>query len=160
MSSVSEDIPLNEHPAVNDRRLRQAMEMNRLGTWSLSPDNREIRMDERMSEMMTGQHHSSTLVLEEALQAVHPDDQARVRDLLLDALKSEGNGECAASFRVIIPGKRIRWIKLLGYTEFSNQGGKRTAVDLTGTASDATEEHQSEKLVLAQKHLLERIVQG
>ncbi|MES2439982.1 MAG: GAF domain-containing protein [Verrucomicrobiota bacterium] len=160
MSSVPVEAFRNHTSPPADRRLLRAMEIHRPGTWSLCPESLEIRLDERMMEILKGTPAAAALDFETAMAAVHPDDRETVRSQLTAALLADGTGGCSGSFRVFLPDGRVRWVTALGETEFSDGDGTRSALGLAGTARDSTDENQAEKLLIAQKDLLERIVRG
>ncbi len=160
MSPASAESPVIKNLPADDRRLRQAMELNQMGTWTISPEKRLVHLDERMAGMLTGNPEPTTLDADSALAAVHPEDRDSLRASLRGALRPAGTGECAASFRAVMPDGQIRWITAVGHADFSDSPGTRMTAILTGTARDSTEENQAERLVIAQKELLERIVRG
>lgn len=150
----------SDHAAADARRLRLALEISQLGTWSLDPVTERVGVDERMLEILGETATSGSLEMGRVMNLVHPEDRAAVRAAVLAALDRAGQGRYVASFRLLRGASRVCWITVNGQAIFSGEGEDRRVVELIGTARDSTEEKQAEALLLAQKRVLERIAQG
>ena len=76
-------------------------------------------------------------------QGVHPEDIARLEEVLQDALNGGGSYDCV--HRVIWPNGSIHYIHGRGNVEFDSSG---LAVQMVGTVQDITERKETEKKLI------------
>ena len=81
---------------------------------------------------------SENLNLERFLDALHPEDRDRVREVVKEALN--GTGENESEFRIVLPTGQTRWIATRGRVEF--EGSK--PVRMRGVSLDITQRRQAE----------------
>lgn len=78
--------------------------------------------------------------LAEILEAVHPDDQAHISQMILDCVQS--GGSYTAEYRVCSPAGRLRWVFTRGHFYLDAQGRPTTGwgviVEITDSKSAGT----------------------
>lgn len=87
----------------------------------------------------------------EALQrpdCLYRDDRARVRKALLEARDPQGSGRLELEFRVVGPGRTLRWLLMRGRTFFEGEGKARRPVRASGIVIEVTERKQLEREIL------------
>jgi diguanylate cyclase (GGDEF)-like protein/PAS domain S-box-containing protein len=91
---------------VGDQRLRLALRVANLSTWTWSLETGEVEWgrDEDARDGLVPESFGGTL--ESYLENVHPDDVARVRDTLMRGAETETGYEI--EFRIVLPDGRVR----------------------------------------------------
>jgi PAS domain S-box-containing protein len=85
-------------------------------------------------------------------QRIHPDDQARVREIADTARREKAEFEM--DYRIVHPGGEIRDIHTVGHPVFSPSGD---LVEFVGTVIDVTEHKRAEALRDGESRILEMI---
>jgi PAS domain S-box-containing protein len=121
--------------------LAEAQRLSHTGSWALVPGMPEIRyMSEECYRLMGFDSHDGPLRFEMVLQRLHPDDQARIREVVETADREKSNFEL--DYRVVHPGGEIRDIHAVGHPVLSPSG---ELVELVGTVIDITERKRAEE---------------
>jgi PAS domain S-box-containing protein len=125
----------------SENYLAEAQRLSHTGSWALVPGMREIRyMSEECYRLMGFDSHDGPLRFEMVLQRLHPDDQARIREVVETADREKSNFEL--DYRVVHPGGEIRDIHAVGHPVLSPSG---ELVELVGTVIDITERKRAEE---------------
>jgi PAS domain S-box-containing protein len=125
----------------SENYLAEAQRLSHTGSWALVPGMREIRyMSEECYRLMGFDSHDGPLRFEVVLQRLHPDDQARIREVVETADREKSNFEL--DYRVVHPGGEIRDIHAVGHPVLSPSGD---LVELVGTVIDITERKRAEE---------------
>ena len=120
--------------------LAEAQRLSHTGSWALVPGMPDIRyMSEECYRLMGFESHDGPLRFEMVLQRLHPDDQARIREVVETADREKSNFEL--DYRVVHPGGEIRDIHAVGHPVLSPSG---ELVELVGTVIDITERKRAE----------------
>ena len=121
--------------------LAEAQRLSHTGSWALVPGMPDITyMSEECYRLMGFDSHDGPLRFEMVLQRLHPDDQARIREVVETADREKSNFEL--DYRVVHPGGEIRDIHAVGHPVLSPSGD---LVELVGTVIDITERKRAEE---------------
>lgn len=129
----------------NEERLNLAKHAAGLGLYDRDLNNNSLYWDERSHELL-GVSADEEITYEKFEACIHPDDLEHRREVLLQALDPQGNGQYQTEFRIYRKNDGSeRWIFSAGQISF--EGGQ--PVRLLGLMRDITElkaiEHQSHK---------------
>lgn len=125
----------------SERRLREAQQVARLGTWETDAATGKIHWSAETHRIF-GQDPVKFQPDRAALLAlVHPEDQARARAALDEAL-AKGD-DYQVNYRVTLPGGKIRHISERAHAVRSDAGDVERVI---GTVQDVTEQSEVEKL--------------
>jgi PAS domain S-box-containing protein len=120
-------------------RLEAALMAADIGTWNFDLIANQVYADANMLQLygLTQEHPQDRdqdgVALERFFNAVHPEDVERVRERLETAV---ANGKSYQdSYRICLPGGRIRYVHVRGKVSFANDG---TPLWLPGVALDVT----------------------
>ncbi len=130
----------------SEEQKRVALDAAQLGTWSHDFATDEIRLDERAQEHYAS--GSARITSAEILARVHPEDAARLAGDIAAAIDPiSGSGDYATEYRVILPGKPLRWLSVAARVTFEGEGAGRHATLGHGTSQDITQRKQAERLL-------------
>jgi PAS domain S-box-containing protein len=118
--------------SVSEERLGLAAEAADAGFWGLDSQSGAVWATSKTREFFA-LPSAGDLSLADFLQRVHPQDQARLKQLIETALHA--NERYRTEFRVVDRGGRIRWLAGLGRGVGPTEAGPRT---LMGVAVDIT----------------------
>ncbi|MBU3003162.1 response regulator [Paraglaciecola arctica] len=117
-----------------NQRLEVAREASQIGVWELNVETNQLIWDEQM--FLLYQHNPANFsgMLSHWQNAVHPED----REAVFRAIEStiQNNKKFDSTYRIITPGKQIRYIKAHGHS-VSDPTGKVTKI--IGVNYDLTE---------------------
>ena len=137
--------------------LAEAQRLSHTGSWARVGATRELSyLSEEWYRVLGFEPHEGQPGLEKFLQRVHPDDQAKVREMTTLTTGHECV-EYEVDYRIVHPGGEIRHIHTVGHPVFSPSGD---LVEFVGTVIDVTERILSEALLSSEKHVLEMIAGG
>lgn len=88
-----------------------AVEMSHLGTWRRDIRGGEVLWSNRAAELF-GFNSPAELTMERAVERIHPEDRARVKELI--AQTRTGLSQVQTNFRIVLPDGQIRWITAAG----------------------------------------------
>jgi PAS domain S-box-containing protein len=121
--------------------LAEAQRLSRTGSWASIPDTGEIRyLSEEFYRVLGFDPHDGPPRFEAVFQRIHPDDQARVREIAGKALREKVEYE--ADYRIVHPGGDIRDVHVIGHPILSASGD---LVEFVGTVMDVTERKRAEE---------------
>ncbi|MCW2667601.1 MAG: putative sensor protein, partial [Frankiales bacterium] len=115
-------------------RLELALDAAEIGSFDLDGDTYRLRWDDRLVVLFGYDRATFVEHLDSFTARVHPDDVQRVTDEISATLETSGN--LAVSYRIVLPGRGVRWIEARGRVL---QGRRGRAKRLLGVAYDATE---------------------
>jgi diguanylate cyclase (GGDEF)-like protein/PAS domain S-box-containing protein len=137
------------------QQMMDIIQRSRLGLWHSDPWEQTLFLDEQAAQLLgIPPGLSPELTTQAWAQAIHPDDQARVRAVLREHLKgvrSSSVTEC----RILKPDGQWRWIRTRSHT-LQNPANGRTA-KLAGTVEDVTELKGAEAAVQHGQDLLQAL---
>jgi two-component system cell cycle sensor histidine kinase/response regulator CckA len=132
-NDISEWNAAQEAAKSNQTRLALALEAGDLGTWDLDFSSGRSVRSLRHDEIFGYDHPVSSWDLEAFFEHVHPEDRARVKDIV-DSTIRENDGfelEC----RIVRPDGSVAWIWVRGKIQY-DAAGRRAG--LTGVIRDVT----------------------
>jgi PAS domain S-box-containing protein len=131
---------MNSHAADPDALLRSALDSAGLGIHVWDPQTNVVQWDERLRRLW-GVGPAEPIDFSLFWNGVHPEDRARIRAAIDNALDPLRGGRYVAEYRVIGRDDAvIRWIHATGQVFF--EGGR--AVRLVGTAHEITAQKEAE----------------
>ena len=135
-------------------RLEAALSAGEIATWTYDVVNNRVVADANLARLFSvAPHAAAGGELGVYLQAIHPDDRARVTDTIGEAIVNKNDYE--AEYRVVLPNGSLRWLVARGKVE-RNAEGKTLA--LPGVVVDITArkelEQKQERLAQEQAQLL------
>jgi PAS domain S-box-containing protein len=142
--------------------LSEAQRLSHTGSWAWVPARGEIRYwSEECFRIVGFDPAKEPPPLEAIFQRIHPDDRARVAELMERAPRDKA--DFTLDYRVIHPDGRVRDLHLVGHPVFSASGD---LAEFVGTVIDVTERKQAEEQRQAHVWFLEsmdkvnRAIQG
>lgn len=111
-----------------------------LGIHQYEPQSGTICWDARVREMW-GVGPDEVISYEWFMAALHPDDRAPTQSAVEAAFDPKGPGLYNAEYRVLVPGRAVRWVAATG--RVLREGGE--FVRLIGTVQDVTARRESEE---------------
>ncbi|PQO37735.1 PAS domain S-box protein [Bremerella cremea] len=130
---------------VSESKWRLALEAAGMGAWNVDKRTNTLTSDSRFNMIYTGS--PKQINLEQAYEAIHPDDRDRVRSLVARAVDRENPETYAAEYRVVHPDGSIHWVYAKGRATFEHYGSERSLISFDGTVIDITDRVQiQEKL--------------
>jgi len=125
----------------SEERLSLALEAAQVGTWGWDIITNQSSWSAKSKEILGLEHTSPATPLREFLDAISPDDRARVQQAIQGALERGTPYDC--EFRVTRPGARTRWVQGKGKAIYNGSG---QPVGMIGVNLDITERKSAEKL--------------
>jgi PAS domain S-box-containing protein len=121
--------------------LAEAQRLSRTGSWARVPTTGEMSYwSEECYRVLGFDPRDGLPRFETFLQRVHPDDQAKIRELSGAAGRAKLDYE--TDYRIIHPGGEIRDIHVVAHPIFNPSGD---LVEYVGTVMDVTERRRSEE---------------
>jgi PAS domain S-box-containing protein len=127
----------------SQNRLATALEIAALGIWEYDLPSGLFSYDERCREVF-GLAADDATTGDTVLALVHPDDRARVRQEMDDAVSPGGRGLYDIEFRVARRDGTERWVAGRGHAVRLADDAQETA-RLVGTLMDITDRRQAEE---------------
>ncbi|MGA2051652.1 MAG: PAS domain-containing protein, partial [Terracidiphilus sp.] len=126
---------------LSEAYLAEAQRLSHTGSWAWSPPSGDIRYwSEECFRVQGFDPKGGVPRYEEFFQRVHPDDQARVADVIETAVRKRE--EFMFDYRIVYPNGEIRDAQSTGHPVLDPSGG---LVEYVGTIIDVTERKQAEK---------------
>lgn len=91
----------------SERYRKMAVEVSRLGTWTLDIPSGKIYWSQRCAEIF-GLDSAEDLTLERTLECIHPEDRGRVEKALQASL--DDRTEYRVNYRVVHPDGEVGWV--------------------------------------------------
>src|SRR6202051_2698930 len=121
--------------------LAEAQRPSHTGSWASIPDTGEIRyLSEECYRVLGFDPHDGLPRFDAFLQRLHPDDQARVREIVEMARRQRA--EFKMEYRIVHPSGKIRDIHAVGHPVLSPSGD---FVEFVGTVIAITERKRAEE---------------
>ena len=133
-----------------ERRLRFALQVARIGSWSWDFDGEVLEADEGFRTLFDLPAGDDELAARDFLARLHPEDVARVTATFQDA--REARGEFDLEFRIVTGGGEVRWAVARGSVERRPFGRGLYALGITW---DLTERKRHEEDLAAAKMVAE-----
>jgi PAS domain S-box-containing protein len=132
--------------------LAEAQRLSHTGSWARVSATGEMRYwSEECYHVLGFDPREGHPSFEEFLQRVHPDDQAKVREI--SAAAGRARFDYQADYKIIHPGGEIRDIHVVAHPVFNPSGD---LVEYVGTVMDVTERRRAEeKLRQSEAYLTE-----
>ncbi len=124
---------------VSDERLRMAVTGGNVGIWEWDVVKDRFVLSDQLKAMFSWPIESSELTLNDILDAIHHDDRPHIEAALERAVK--WGTDYDVEYRVVGPGKAIRWIATKGGAEYQESS---TPVRMVGVALDITTRKEAE----------------
>jgi len=126
---------------LSEAYLAEAQKLSHTGSWAWSPSSGEIRYWSEECYRVQGFDPKGGLPrYEEFFQSVHPDDQARIAEVIERAVR--GREDFEFDYRIIHTGGEIIDARSFGHPIFDPSGD---LVEYVGTIIDVTDRRQAEK---------------
>jgi PAS domain S-box-containing protein len=126
---------------LSEAYLAEAQRLSHTGSWAWSPSSGEIRYWSEECYRVQGFDPKGGLPrYEEFFQSVHPDDQARIAEVIERAVR--GREDFEFDYRIIHPGGEIIDARSFGHPVLDASG---ELVEYVGTIIDVTDRRQAEK---------------
>jgi PAS domain S-box-containing protein len=127
----------------SETRLKSAIDLVGLSPYSWDPKTDTLHWDGRLKTMW-GLPPDAPIDTATALEAIHPDDQARVARVFEASLDPSGDGAFVVEYRVIgIRDGIERWVSTHAQTFFENG----VPVDFIGAILDITDRKRGEQML-------------
>lgn len=131
-------------PSVVDaERTKLAIDAAGIGTWDFNPVTGSLVWSDRC-RLAFGLAGEAPVDYQGFLEAVHPDDRARVDRGVQDALDPHGTGQFDMEYRTRWSDGAVRWVIAKGRAIFDEIGGEHRAVRFLGSIVDVTERRRAE----------------
>lgn len=125
----------------SEERLRQAIQVARLGSFEHDHRLDKIEFSEAMREMhRLGADEDVTIPA--IMERVVPEDREKLGAAIRRAHDPAGEGVFEMEYRVASEGQRVRWISARARTFFEGEGIERRPVRTIGAALDITEQKE------------------
>lgn len=122
--------------AIENERLRFALNAAGIGTWDLNPITQIVQWDSRCRELF-GFAPNEVVSYQEVLKYMHPDDVERVNDAVQKSLSPDSKAGYEVRYRAKGAADNVtRWILSKGKAYFDDNG---VAYRFAGTAQDITD---------------------
>ena len=126
---------------LSEAYLAEAQRLSHTGSWAWSPPPGDIRYwSEECYRVQGFDPKGGQPPYEVFFQSIHPDDRARVAEVIDIAVREKKDFEF--DYRIVHPGGEIRDARSVGHPVFSPSG---EFVEYVGTIIDVTERKQAEK---------------
>lgn len=141
-TDVHEQIINEEALGRSEEQLRIAVEAAELGVFYFYPQIGKLVWSARTKELM-GLPPDAEVNFETFLKVLHPDDRARSKGLVLEAIEGKNGGSYENEFRIINQADgKVRWMRSKGKANFDGEG---KAIRFTGVTKDITVRKRSEE---------------
>ena len=132
---------------INERRLNETLRLmkvacaaGRMGTWHFDPSGATLNYSDEGLELLGIDRTTWDGTLQAVEAVVHPDDVAKHRRAIAEALAAQIDLEM--EFRILRPDQSIRWIMVRGHVVKRAESRK---FDALGVILDITERKQAEE---------------
>jgi PAS domain S-box-containing protein len=121
--------------------LAEAQRLSHTGSWAWTPDTGVISyLSEECCRVMGFDPNGEQPRFETIFQCIHPNDKARVREIVATARREKAEFE--VDFRIVGPGGEVRDIHSIGHPVLSPSGD---LIEFVGTVIDITERKRAEE---------------
>ena len=124
---------------VSDERLRMAVTGGNVGIWEWDVVKDRFVLSDQLRAMFSWPIQTGDLTLLDVLEVIHRDDRPHIEEALERAVRFGADYD--VEYRVVGPGKAIRWIATKGGAEYHESS---TPVRMVGVALDITTRKEAE----------------
>ncbi|QDU46369.1 Autoinducer 2 sensor kinase/phosphatase LuxQ [Symmachiella dynata] len=124
-------------------QFRLALDSAELGTWSVNPATYHLTCDERFRIIFHG--CADPITYDQAIAAIHPDDQQRIRDAVAKAIRPDNPARYAQEYRIVQPNGTNRWVFAKGRANFEPTDAGQRLVSFDGTLMDITQQRKMQE---------------
>src|SRR5262249_10821891 len=146
---VTERKRLDEELRASEQRLEIALAAAQMGSWHRDLRTNDINIS-ATSKANFGRSPDASFTYNDWLDTVHPDDLARVRAVVQQAVKN--HEEYQEEFRLIWPAGTHHWISIRGRATYGSDG---QPLDLDGVNFEITERKLLEESLHRKSELLQ-----
>ncbi len=140
-SEIAQHNRIEAELRLSEAYLAEAQRLSHTGSWAWSPPPGDIRYwSEECYRVQGFDPKGGQPRFEEFLQRVHPDDQARIAEVIDTAVRAKEEFEF--DYRIIHPGGEIRDARSFGHPILDLSGD---LIEYVGTIIDVTDRRQAEK---------------
>lgn len=139
----------------SERRLKEAQRIGRIGDWSLDVASGKLQWSDQVFRIFGYEPGELQPSYQAFFAAVHPQDIDKVRASEQGSLQQ--GGKHSIDHRIVLPDGEIRWVHEEAEAIFDGQG---TALLLTGTVHDITQQKTVEAEALQAKEEAEKANQA
>ncbi|KAF0812697.1 Sensor kinase CckA [Andreprevotia sp. IGB-42] len=139
--------------AASQINVQLAVASGQFGMWDYRPPTGELIWDARCKEMF-GLPADAHVDLDVFTHGVHPDDRARMAQVVADTTRSPEQSECNTDYRVQLPNGQIRWVNTCGKAFFD----RGICTHFVGLLMDVTERHAASAAMVRLNDVLEELV--
>lgn len=139
---ISAQMKAEDALRVSREQLQNALTAAALGTWNFDARSEQFTADTRFRTLCG--HDSGTLTWQDALDAVHPDDRARVMAAGTAATRPVDPLSYDVEYRVMQPNSVVRWVAAKGSARFEDTSEGRKLVSFEGTLGDISVRKKAE----------------
>lgn len=134
---------------VSEDQLRFALKAGRLGAWQLDLVTGVLTTSENCRYNF-GRAADEAFSYADLLDAVHPEDSARMRAAV--ALAIETRSDYDIEYRAVWPNGAVRWVEIRAAATYADDG---TPIRMSGVSQDVTERHRAAEELLSLNETLE-----
>lgn len=142
-----------EEQAILDgsNRLQVALAAGRLGDWRWDAGTDLVTLGARAAEIF-GLAAETPLAVQQLRERLHGADRAMVREELRHAFAQHEdlNVEC----RLALPDGALRWISVVGRTDYAGHGRQRRVIGITGVVQDISTRKSAEDTLRQSEEVL------
>ena len=132
-----------------------ALQAAGLGVWELDPVTKQVLWDDRCRQLF-GLAKDNQLPYQQAIQFIHPDDQARVDQAVQQVLSGQSNGQYDMTYRTVgADDGLLRWVRFMGRAEFTPAGQVHR---FAGVAQEVTQQVLSQQQVQQAQDALQGVL--
>jgi PAS domain S-box-containing protein len=124
---------------LSEQRNALALDVARLGTWTLDEDTGRLEIDARAAQICAAPPGRAAFEVRDLPRRVHPEDWPRVVSVLQGALSPEGTGAVSEEFRLRHPDGTVVWVACHGQASQQGPGTRAGARTMIGTLLDISE---------------------
>jgi PAS domain S-box-containing protein len=124
---------------VSDERLRMAVTGGNVGIWEWDVVRDRFVLSDQLRAMFSWPIQSGDLTLQDVMDVIHREDRPHIEQALARAVQFGADYD--VEYRVVGPGKAIRWIATKGGGEYNESS---TPVRMVGVALDITTRKEAE----------------
>lgn len=142
----------------NERQMSLALDIARMGFWTLDPKLQQVRMDSRMKSIWGESTDDEWLTMDLVMQRIHPEDRSMVADSVKAALDPKGSGYYKPTdYRLVLNDGSVRWVAANGLTMYVGRSDQREAIELFGTVLDITHRKLAEDSLRESEERLQQL---
>jgi PAS domain S-box-containing protein len=129
-----------------EEKLRLTLDAAGIGTFEHNVATHESYWDRR-AKAVWGLPPDADIVYPQLIERIHPEDRARMREMLEEAARTESDVLSGVEYRVIWPNGEVHWIFGATRTFFEGAVGQRRAARMIGFHRDITDSKRAEALL-------------